>query len=141
MLTDNDLDSLGFGEPGVLLGVPVMWVIDQECLYDLPLSTNHAQMFFDATEIVDISLEYPDHNGITVRLLKDNVILNELCTSEYFGNILLSNPQAIDMSLYPYGRMARALHSKFDGEKFIITDVDTSDIPEWSADFQANMIQ
>ena len=71
MLTDNDLEFVFEGTPGV----PVVWVIDGECLYDLALTSEKAQIFFDTTESVDISADYPDHEGIVVRLLKDNIIL------------------------------------------------------------------
>jgi hypothetical protein len=116
MLTDNDLDFIFDGTPGV----PVVWVIDGQCVYDLPLTPEHAEIFFDATEVVDISADYPDHDGITVRLLKDDTVLTELATSEYFGSILLSNPQVLNLRLYPNGNRVESPHATFDGEKFNI---------------------
>jgi hypothetical protein len=120
MLTDNDLDFIFKGTPGT----PVVWVIDGECLYDLALTPENAQIFFDATEVVDISADYPDHDGITVRLLKDGIILMELSTSEYFGSILLSNPQVLNLRSYPYGKYVESPNATFDGEKFNITNRD-----------------
>jgi len=127
MLTDRDLDFIFEGTPGI----PVVWVIDGQCLYDLPLTAENAQIFFDATDVVDISAEYPDHDGITVRLLKDDTTLMELSTSEYFGSILLSNPQVVNMMLYPYGRYVESPNATFDGEKFNITNRDMTGYPEW----------
>ena len=130
MLTDNDLAFIFDGTPGI----PVVWVIDGQCLYDLPLTAEHAQIFFDTTEVIDISADYPDHDGITVRLLKNNTILTELATSEYFGSILLSNPQVINMIMYPYGRYVESPNATFDGEKFNITNRDMTGYPAWYLD-------
>jgi len=118
MLTDDDI---WFEWKGIN-GVPLCWVIDGDVLYDYPLSVEHSKIFLECDEIIDISEQYPDHDGITVRFMKNGEILEELKTSEYFGSILLSNPQVIDMDKYPYGKYAIAPHAKFDGEKFILTD-------------------
>lgn len=118
MLTD---DQIEFKYEGVR-GVALCWVIDQDVVYDYGLTVEHSKIFLEADEVIDISDQYPDHDGITVRFMKNGEILEELQTSEYFGSILLSNPLVIDMDKYPYGKYAFALQSKFDGEKFILTD-------------------
>ena len=68
MLTDNDINF----EFNGILGMALVWVIEDDCLYDLPLSKEHAEMFLSVTRSEDVSAEYPDHNGITVRLFKNN---------------------------------------------------------------------
>lgn len=118
MLTDDQIEFIYNGVKGVAL----CWVIDQDVVYDYGLSVEHSKIFLEADEVIDISDQYPDHNGITVRFMKNGEILEELQTSEYFGSILLSDPLVIDMDKYPYGKYAFALESKFDGEKFILTD-------------------
>ena len=118
MLTDDQIEFIYNGVKGVAL----CWVIDQDVVYDYGLSVEHSKIFLEADEVIDISNQYPDHNGITVRFMKNGEILEELQTSEYFGSILLSDPLVIDMDKYPYGKYAFALESKFDGEKFILTD-------------------
>ena len=120
MLTDNDIVFTFSGTRGVAL----VWVIGQECLYDLPLSQEHSSIFLDSEECLDISEEYPDHDGITVRFMKNGETLEELQTTEYFGSILLSNPTVLKLQDYPYGRYVESPHALFDGEKFIITDRD-----------------
>jgi len=122
MLTDNDMIFNFTGTPGV----PLVWVIEQDCLYDLPLSQEHASIFLDSEECIDISEDYPEHNGITVRFIKNGETLEELQTTEYFGSILLSNPQILDLRNYPYGRYVESPNATFDGEKFIITDRDVT---------------
>lgn len=120
MLTD---DNIYFVHNGIN-GVPLVWVIDEDCLYDLPLTIEHAQIFLDANEVLDISEEYPDHNGITVRMIKDGNILEDFQTTEYFGSILLSNPKVLKLSDYPYGLYVTSPHAKFIDNKFVLTDRD-----------------
>ena len=120
MLTDESIHFVHNGTDGIAL----VWVIDQDCLYDLALSVEHANIFLNADEVVDISDEHPDHNGITVRLLKDGIILEDFQTSEYFGSILLSNPQVLKMLDYPYGLYVSSPHAKFIDNAFVLTDRD-----------------
>lgn len=120
MLNDTNIIFNYNGIPGV----PLTWVIDQECLYDLPLSEEHANIFLNADSIIDISIQYPDHNGITVRFLKNNETLEDFQTSEYFGSILLSEPQVVDLRNFPYGKYVMNNNATFDGTKFIIKGVD-----------------
>lgn len=122
MLTD---DSIQFVHEGVN-GVALVWVIDSQCLYDLPLSMEHAAIFTSYDEIVDISNEYPDHDGITVRLLKDGQVIEEFQTSEYFGSILLSDPQVLNLLDYPYGRYVQSPNALFVNGQFVILDTDMS---------------
>jgi hypothetical protein len=122
MLTDNDMIFNFAGTPGV----PLVWVIEQDCLYDLPLSQEHSSIFLDSEECIDISEEYPDHDGITVRFIKNGETLEELQTTEYFGSILLSNPTVLNLKDYPFGRYVESPNAIFDGEKFITTDRDTT---------------
>jgi hypothetical protein len=109
-------------------GIPLVWVIDTQCLYDLPLSVEHAAIFTGYDEIVDISEQYPDHDGITVRFLKNDEILEEFQTSEYFGSILLSNPQVLNLLEYPYGMYVASPNALFVDGQFIIIDTDMSNM-------------
>jgi hypothetical protein len=120
MLTD---DNINFVHNGIN-GIALVWVIEEDCLYDLPLSVEHANIFLDVNEVVDISNDYPDHNGITVRLIKNGNILEDFQTSEYFGSILLSNPQVLNLIDYPYGLYVTSPHAKFIDNKFVLLDRD-----------------
>jgi hypothetical protein len=120
MLTDNDMMFNFLGTKGV----PLVWVIEKDCIYDMPLSQEHSLIFLNAEDCIDISEEYPDHDGITVRFIKNGETLEELQTTEYFGSILLSNPTVLNLRDYPYGRYVESPNAIFDGEKFIITDRD-----------------
>jgi hypothetical protein len=120
MLTD---DNIYFIHNGVN-GIPLVWIIGEDCLYDLPLSVEHAEIFLNTDEVLDISEEYPDHEGITVRLMKNGNILEDFQTSEYFGSILLSNPTVLNLLDYPYGLYVSSPNAKFIDNKFILTDRD-----------------
>ena len=102
MLTDNDL--VFSMQADKVFGVALVWVIDGQCLYDLPIWPELADMFTLSNEVVDISEDYPDHDGITVRFIKDEEVVDELQTSEYFGSILLSDPLVVNLDEFPYGR-------------------------------------
>jgi hypothetical protein len=130
MLTDNHLIYTR-GNDGID-GVALCWIIDGECLYDIPTWQEYVEMFTASDEVLDISADYPDHNGITVRFIKNGQVVNELQTSEYFGSILLSNPLVVNLFDYPYGRYVVSPHAIFDGEKFTITNRDMTDFLPWS---------
>ena len=122
MLTDNSLEFIHQG----VNGVPLVWVIDTQCVYDLPLSVEHAAIFQSADEVVDISDDYPEHDGVTVRFLKEGVVLEELQTSDYFGSILLSNPQVLSLLDYPYGMYVESPNALFVDGEFVILETDMS---------------
>lgn len=124
MLTDDSINFISNGQRGVAL----VWVIDTQCLYDLPLSVEHAAIFTSYDEIVDISEEYPDHDGITVRFLKEGNVLEEFQTSEYFGSILLSNPQVLNLLDYPYGLYVVSPNALFINNEFVIIDTDMTQL-------------
>jgi hypothetical protein len=124
-LTDLDIEFTYNGVQGIAL----VWVIDGDCLYDLPLSVEHAEIFMATDEVQDISSEYSEHEGMVVRLLEQGETKLELMTTEYFGSILLSNPQVLNLLDYPYGDYVVSPFAKFDGEKFIILNKDVTNLP------------
>lgn len=120
MLTDETIKFIYDGVPGV----PLVWVIDGDCIYDLALSQEHAAIFLEATEVLNVSDDYPDYDGMTIRFKKDGEILEDLQTSQYFGSCLLSNPQVLKLSDYPYGRYVVSPNARFEDGQFIILDRD-----------------
>ena len=124
-LTDLDIEFTYNGVRGIAL----VWVINGDCLYDLPLSVEHAEIFMSADEVQNISSEYPEHEGMVVRLLEQGETKLELMTTEYFGSVLLSNPQVLNLLDYPYGDYVVSPFAKFDGEKFIILNRDVTNLP------------
>lgn len=132
MLTDKHIEFYpGNDFVNGVKGVPLVWIIDGDCLYDIPVWQEYEDMFLNSDQVVDISSEYPEHNGIVVRFIKNGETINELKTSEYFGSILLSNPLVLNLGDYPYGRYVISPDAKFDGEKFIITNRNMADLLPW----------
>jgi hypothetical protein len=129
MIYDKDLEN--YTQEEILQGKALCWVIDGDVLYDLPLIQKYIDLFTGYNNIIDVSKNYPTHNGITVQFLKNDEILEEFNTSEYFGSILLSNPQVLDLGVYPYGQYVISPNAKFDGEKFIILDQDVTEKDPW----------
>jgi hypothetical protein len=133
MLTD---ESLTFTYNGTR-GVPLVWVIDQQCVYDLPLSAEHAAIFTEADDVLDISKDYPEHEGVTVRFLKEGQVLEELQTSEYFGSVLLSNPLVLSLLDYPYGMYVVSPNAMFVDNEFVILERDISGLEPFHGDHGA----
>lgn len=129
MLTDSSILYVRGNDD--INGTPLVWVIDGECLYDIPVWEVYKDMFTSSDRVVDISSLYPDHQGITVRFIKNDAVVDELQTSEYFGSILLSSPQVLNLGDYPYGRYVISPHATFDGNQFTITDRDMSTLLPW----------
>ena len=114
MITDNDLQFIHKGSHGI----PLVWIIDGQCLYDLPLYPIDADMFMNHDKVLDVSENYPDHDGITVAFYRGGVLIEELQTSEYFGSILLSNPLVLNLLDYEGGISVVSPYATFDGERF-----------------------
>lgn len=129
MLTDKDIE-FPEGSP-IDQSIALVWVIDGQCLYDIPLLNSHANMFLNNDQVVDISYQYPQHDGITVEFIKNAEVIEQFQTSEYFGSILLSSPQVVDLEKYANGRYVVSPNATFDGQKFTITNRDMTGFPEW----------
>lgn len=129
MITDNDLDLKRQHTPEEMIALT--WIIDGDCLYDLPLRIEDSIMFLEHDEVIDVSEIYPGQDKITVRFMKNGEIMEDFQTSEYFGSILLSNPDVVDLCMYPYGRYVYGANAKFDGKKFIILDQDMEYLMPW----------
>ena len=112
-------------------GVALVWVINEDCLYDIPIKPEYSDMFMTSDTIEDVTSEYIKHDGMVIRFIKNGEVVNDLSTSEYFGSILLSSPTVLDLSKYAYGRYVISPNAKFDGEKFIILNRDTTDLMPW----------
>jgi uncharacterized protein YkvS len=130
MITDKDLEFVYAGVRGDALS----WVIDEDVVYDMALTIEHADMFLAVTEAVDISADHPDHDGIVVRLMKDEEVLGDLATSEYFGSILLSSPTVVNAKNHKNGMHVIAPNAKFVDYEFVITNQDPTHLMGWRSD-------
>lgn len=126
-IKDKDIEIIIPGESSS----PLVWIIDEECLYDLAVKAVYVEMFLTSDTVENVSSVYPEHDGIAVRFIKNSEILYDFLTSEYFGSILLSNPLVLDLRDYPYGRYVMSPYARFDGERFIILNQDTTHLMPW----------
>ncbi len=122
MITEQDIAYEYNGVPGSALA----FIIGEDSVYDTVFHDEYAQIFLGFDEAIDISDQYPDHDGITVRLLKNGQILEDFQTSEYFGSILLSSPVLINLNTHNHGLQTMSPHAKFINNEFITTDWDSS---------------
>ena len=76
----NDDNVYGSG------GDALVWIIDGDCLYDIPVLPEHVSMFTDSDGILDVSADYPNHDGITVRFSKNGQTVEDF---QNFSNILV----------------------------------------------------
>lgn len=125
MLTDSNIEYVHV--PGIY-GYALAWIIDTECVYAIALNEQYATMFKECNNAIDISSEYPDHDGITVRLMKDDTILEDFQTSEYFGSILLSNPLVLDLADHAYGVYVEANKASFINNEFVLKNLDMTSL-------------
>jgi hypothetical protein len=101
-------------------GLALVLVIDGQCLYDFPSTAYGAELFTKNKGIEDISSEYPDYDGMTLKIIKEDGF-EILQVAEYIGSIMISSPQVLDLNLYPNGEYVVSPNATFDGEKFNIT--------------------
>lgn len=110
--------------PTKIQGLPLVFVIDGQCVYDFPATRYGSELFMKNNGIIDISDDYPDYDGITVKIVMDENNFEILQTSEYLGSILLTVNKAICIWDYPYASYVFSPETRFDGEKFIIPGID-----------------
>jgi hypothetical protein len=114
----KDIDIQHVFSRDKLAGAPLVFVIDGECLYNFNATLYGIDLFTKNKGITDISSDYPEHDGSTLQIIKENDEIEVYQTNEYFGSILLSNPTVLDLNEYPYGYYVMAPNATFDGEKF-----------------------
>lgn len=122
MITEQDIAFVYNGVQGVSLA----FIIEEESVYDFCFKEEHAQIFLNFDEAIDISDQYPEHDGITVRLLKNGEVLEDFQTSEYFGNVLLSNPVLIRLITHKHGIYLTSPYGRFINNEFVLTNWDSS---------------
>jgi hypothetical protein len=108
---------------------PLAWVIGEDVVFVIAVNRQTALMFVEHDEIIDISNQYPEHDGITVQFKKNNVVIDELQTTEYFGSILLSSPKVINLGTHKRGHMVD-VPAKFINNDFVVLDPFLNDSPD-----------
>lgn len=125
MITDKDIEYKSV--PGYA-GYALAWIIEEECVFTNAMNKEYFDLFNSFNNAIDISDQYPEHDGLTVRLLKDNETLKDLQTSEYFGSIILSEPIRIDLMEWPYGGYVEPFKCRFINNEFVFSDIDKTNL-------------
>ena len=132
MITDKDIEYNKNHTD--LPAVALAWVIDTEVVYAIAVTNEIANLFMKS-EYIDVSDQYPDYNGISVKLIgpQGEEIFQ---TSEYFGSIILSNPVIINLLSHKYGKYILGSGEFFINNEFVIPSSDTSSLDEWSMGYE-----
>jgi hypothetical protein len=133
MLTDNDITYSWNKDNPDERGSALAFIIDEDVVYDAPFYNWAADMFIRADSFVEISQDNAT-DSIVISILENEVELDQLQTTEYFGSILLSNPTIKDLNAYPYGRYVIAPNAKFVNNEFIVLDMSTEGLPPFITD-------
>ena len=118
----TDLDIASYTDQEIRMGEAFCWVIDTNVLYDINVNAALAEIFLNTSRAEDISDQYPEHSGITVKLFNKNEFLEIFQTSEYFGSILLSNPTVVNLLNHKNGRYVISPDAQFIDYEFVITN-------------------
>ena len=110
--------------PTSVVGMPLVFVIDGQCVYDFPSNKYGSELLFNNEGILDVSGEYPDNDGVTVKIIIDEENFEVLKTSEYLGSILLTPHSVFCLFDYPFGAYVISPNATFDGTQFTILDRD-----------------
>jgi hypothetical protein len=133
MLTDNDITYSWNKDNPDERGSALAFIIDEDVVYDAPFYNWAADMFIRADSFVEISQDNAT-DSIVISILENEVELDQLQTTEYFGSILLSNPTIKDLNAYAYGRYVIAPNAKFVNNEFVILDMSTEGLPPFITD-------
>lgn len=133
MLTDNDITYSWNSDNPDERGSALAFIINEDVVYDAPFYNWAADMFIRADSFLEIPQDNPT-DKIIVSIMENNIELDQLETTEYFGSILLSNPIIKDLNAYPYGRYVIAPNAKFVNNEFVVLDMSTEGLPPFITD-------
>jgi hypothetical protein len=133
MLTDNDITYSWNKDNPDERGSALAFIISEDVVYDAPFYNWAADMFLRADSFVEIPQDNPT-DKIIVSIMENDIELDQLETTEYFGSILLSNPMIKDLNAYPYGRYVISPNAKFVNNEFVVLDMNTEGLPPFITD-------
>jgi hypothetical protein len=109
------------------------FVIGEDVPYTIAASKLGADLFLGFTDAIDVSENFPENDGITIKFMNNETELETLHTSEYFGSILLSNPKVINLVKHKRG-YATGEPAKFIDNEFYVLDGRSNDsLSDWTS--------
>lgn len=108
------------------------FVIEEDVVYTIPASELGTNLFLSFTDAVDVSEDFAENEGLTVKLINNGLDLETLNTSEYFGSILLSNPKVINLLNHKRGYAVIEPAKFIENEFYILDGRDDNSLDSWS---------
>lgn len=133
MITDSDITYSWNKDNPTDRAAALAFIIGEDVVYDAPFYDWAADMFLRADSFIEVTQE-TQSDKIIISILENNVELDQLETTEYFGSILLSNPTIKDLNSYAYGRYVVSPHAKFINNEFVVLDMVTDGLPPFITD-------
>lgn len=133
MITDSDITYSWNKDNPTDRAAALAFIIGEDVVYDAPFYDWAADMFLRADSFIEVTQE-TQSDKIIISILENNVELDQLETTEYFGSILLSNPTIKDLNSYAYGRYVVSPHAKFINNEFVVLDMITDGLPPFITD-------
>jgi hypothetical protein len=131
MITDIEITfNADAKETGV---APLAFVIGEDVLYTIAASKLGADLFLDFTDAIDVSDNFPENNGITIKFMNNEIELETLHTSEFFGSILLSNPKVINLVNHKRGYATGEPAKFIDNEFYVLDGRSNESISDWTS--------
>ncbi len=133
MITDSDITYSWNKDNPTDRAAALAFIIGEDVVYDAPFYDWAADMFLRADSFIEVTQE-TQSDKIIVSILENNVELDQLETTEYFGSILLSNPTIKDLNSHAYGRYVISPNAKFINNEFVVLDMVTDGLPPFITD-------
>jgi hypothetical protein len=112
---------------------PLAFIIGEDVLYTYPFNERGTNLCLNFTDAIDVSNDFPENEGLTIKFMKNETELETLNTSEYFGSILLSNPKVINLVNHKRG-YATGEPAKFIDNEFYVLDGRSNDsLSDWTS--------
>ena len=113
-------------------GVALAFVIGEDVPYTIAARGFAANLFLNFTDAIDVSENFPENDGITIKFMNNETELETLHTSEYFGSILLSNPKVINMLNHKRGSATGEPAKFIDHEFYVLDGRDNNTLSDWA---------
>lgn len=133
MITDSDITYSWNKDNPTDRAAALAFIIGEDVVYDAPFYDWAADMFLRADSFIEVTQE-TQSDKIIISILENDVELDQLETTEYFGSILLSNPTIKDLNSHAYGRYVVSPHAKFINNEFVVLDMVTDGLPPFITD-------
>ena len=111
---------------------PLAFIIEEDVLYCYPFNERGAYLSLNFTDAIDVSGDIPSNeSNLTIKLMNNEVELETLQVSEYFGSILLSNPKIVNVLNHKRGYATGAPAKFIDNEFYVLDGRDNSALSDW----------